>query len=301
MADDRLFYGYRLRSALALPGLPDAPGGGEPDIHLAPGGVPAALPEPSWTSPFVEIGADGMVLVRIGDRLRFLVGHGASVTVDHVPDVTPAEIETFLCSIVAGVVLHQRGALALHAGCVAVDGVALAIAAPSGRGKSTLAAAFADAGHALLTDDICRVDFTDAGALAVPGPPRLRLWPDAARMLGHRPADLGQARPGHPKRLLARPGAGGPLPLGAILRLGLSTRVDAPRLERLKGSVAIAAPEDLVYRLRLGRRLGRRIGLFRDLARLAALVPVFTLIRPETGGNLAELIALARSALGGPR
>lgn len=296
VAADRLFYGYRLRSGIALPGLPHAVADGEPDIRLAAGPVPTALAAPSWSSPFVEIAADGVVLVRIGDRLRFLIDRGTAVTVEHAPDVTPAEIETFLCSVVAGILLHQRGALALHAACVAVDGLAVAIAAPSGRGKSTLAAALAAAGHPLLTDDICRVTFTESGALAVPGPPRLRLWPDAARMLGHRSADLGPARPGHPKRVLPGPAAGAPLPLAAILRLVIDARAVAPRLERLKGPAAITPAEELVYRVRLGRRLGRRIGLFQDLTRLAVQVPVFTLTRPEAGADLGDLVALVRAA-----
>lgn len=300
MPPDRLFYGYRLRSQFVLPGLPAAAGAGEPDIHLVRGAVPASLADPSWTSPFVEVGADGCVLVRLGDRLRFLVDDGAMVTIDHAPEVDTPEIETFLCSVVAGIVLHRRGALALHAACVAIGGTAVAIAAPSGGGKSTLAAALSAAGHGLLTDDICRVTFPPAGALAMPGPPRLRLWPDAARALGYQPADLAAARPGHPKRVLAVAAAAGPTPLGAVIRLGLSPRIETPRLERLRGPEAIMPAADLVYRVRLGRRLGRRVGLFRDLALLAAQVPVFRLVRPAAPGHLPALVALVRSAVGAP-
>ncbi|MFX9020101.1 hypothetical protein ABTN35_21005, partial [Acinetobacter baumannii] len=76
------------------------------------------------------------------------------------------EIETFLSAGVAGAILHRRGQLPLHAACVARDGRALALAGPSGRGKSTLAAALAASGWTALTDDVCRVQFRDEGAWA---------------------------------------------------------------------------------------------------------------------------------------
>ncbi len=53
--------------------------------------------------------------------------------------------------------------------------------------------------------------------------------------------------------------------------------------------------EELVYRARLGRRLDRRVGLFQDLVRLAALVPIYQLIRPEGSFDPALLVDLIRS------
>jgi len=295
--EDRLFYGYRLRAPLPLTSLPPLPQAGVADITVVVGDVPPHLAAPIWSNPFIEIGEDGGVLVRLGDDVRFMVRDGRQVVINGTATSSMGEVETLLLGTVAGVLLHQRGDLLLHASCVVIGDRAVAIAGPSGRGKSTLAAALVAQGHAPLSDDICRVRFADGCAWAVPGSARLRLWPDAARTLGHAPETLATGRPGHPKRLLVPllPSVA-PVRLGAIIRLRIDTRLDAPRRARLSGPVAIMPAEDVLYRARLGRRLGRRIGLFQDLTRLAALVPVFSLTRTGNPTDLSELARLVISA-----
>ncbi|AEO49561.1 Hpr(Ser) kinase/phosphatase [Rhodospirillum rubrum F11] len=293
--EDRLFYGYRLRTEVPLPSLPILAENGAPDLTLRRGWVPDRLPDAVWASPFVEIAADGAVLIRIPGILAFLIRDGRHVTLDQDSDAATGVIETFLFSVGAGAVLHQRGVLPLHASCVMIGDVAVAMAGVSGRGKSTLAGLLSMRGHEVVTDDVCPVVFHETKALVVPGPPRLRLWPDAADLLGLSPGDLQTGRPDHPKRVLAARGAEGtPKPLGAVVRIGIDNRLEAPVLSRLTGHAAITPIEDLVYRARLGRRLDRRVGLFQDLVRLAALVPLYQMSRPDGPVDpslLADLIA----------
>lgn len=296
---DRLFYGYRLRSEIALPSLPQMPEPADtPDLILRRGLVPDCLPQASWSSPFVEIGTDGMVLVRIADAVRFTVQDGRDIVLDQHCQAQTSVIETFLFSVVAGIILHQRGMLALHASCVMLGDVAVAMAGVSGRGKSTLAAALSLQGHSLLSDDICPIRFDDGRAMVIPGPARLRLWPDAAQRLGLNPDQLAIGRPQHPKRVLPISSAAAkPMPLAALIRIGIDKQLDAPTIYRLSGAAAITPIEEIVYRARLGRRLGRRIGLFTDLVRLAGIVPVFQLLRPEQGADLPQLADLVRATI----
>lgn len=295
---DCLFYGYRLRSVVPLPSLPVMPEGGVPDLSLRRGRVPEQLAGAVWASPFVEIGGDGSVLVRIPGIVAFLIRDGGCLTLDENSNAETSTIETFLFSAVAGAILHQRGVLPLHASCVMVGDVAVAMAGVSGRGKSTLAGALSMCGYDVVTDDICPVDFRDGKAMVIPGPPRVRLWPDAAGLLGLSHAGLETGRPNHPKRVLAARGADvGPKRLGAVIRLDIDRRLDTPVLYRLTGPAAITPIEELVYRARLGRRLGRRVGLFRDLVRLPTMVPIYQLIRPEGGVDPSRLADLVVSAL----
>jgi len=295
--EDRLFYGYRLRTDVTLPSLPLMPMDGAPDLTLCRGVVPDGLPETTWTSPFVEIGDDGAVLVRIGDTLRFLVRDGCRIVLDQNGPPESSVVETFLFSAVAGIVLHQRGVLPLHASCVMVGDVAVALAGVSGRGKSTLAGALSMQGHPVVTDDVCPIEFRGNVAMAIPGPARLRLWPDSAHRLGVSPDQLQTGRPGHPKRVLAAAACGTPSPLGALIRIAVDKRLDRPVMHRLTGPSTMTPMEELVYRTRLGRRLGRRLGLFQDLVRLAGVVPIFQLIRPEGTAHLPQLIDLVRSTV----
>lgn len=296
--EDRLFYGYRLRTDVTLPSLPLMPMDGVPDLTLCRGVVPSCFPEASWTSPFVEIGSDDRtVLVRIGDTVRFLVRDGSRIVLDQDSQPETSTVETFLFGAVAGIVLHQRGVLPLHASCVMIGDVAVALAGVSGRGKSTLAGALSMHGHPVVTDDVCPIEFRGKVAMAIPGPARIRLWPDSADHLGVPPDRLQTGRPGHPKRVLSAAARSTPSPLGAVIRIAVDKRLDRPVMHRLTGPATMTPMEELVYRTRLGRRLGRRLGLFQDLVRLAGMVPIFQLIRPEGTANLPQLIDLVRSTV----
>jgi hypothetical protein len=295
-----MLYGYRLRTELPLASLPPAVAEGAPEIDLRVGDIPHRLEAPVWSSPFIDIGMDGGVLMRLGGHTRFLIRGGSEIIIDEGAASHMADVETFLVGAVSGVLLHQRNELALHASCVASQGRAFAFVGPSGRGKSTLAGALAARGFTLLTDDICRVVIQDGSPWAVPGSCRLRLWPDSARSLDHAPESLPAGRSGHPKRVLAvTAGSLDLVPLAAIIRLGIDTRLKVAGLTKLSGPGSVMPTEDLLYRARLGRRLGRRIPLFQALTRLAGLVPVFCLTRTSDMLDLPELVDLAASVMQG--
>jgi hypothetical protein len=55
--------------------------------------------------------------------------------------------------------------------------------------------------------------------------------------------------------------------------------------------------DELVYRTRLGRHLGRNAGIFTKLMRLGDVVSVFRLLRPEGPPDLPRLVALVEEAV----
>jgi hypothetical protein len=76
-----------------------------------------------------------------------------------------------------------QGHLVLHASAVDMGGIALAFAADSGRGKSTLAASIARSGYRIITDDALKFMPSYAELVLAPGHPSLRLWSDSASAL----------------------------------------------------------------------------------------------------------------------
>ena len=77
-------------------------------------------------------------------------------------------------------VCHE-GRMVVHASSVEVGhGQALAFTGVSGRGKSTLAAAFHRAGYRLLADDCLLLENRDGCVYAIPAYSSIRLWPAAA-------------------------------------------------------------------------------------------------------------------------
>lgn len=293
------YYGYRLTSEVALPVLPAGGGCGDPEIRLRLGPVADHLESAAWSSPFLEIGKDGEAIARIGDRLRFRIAGGSEIVLDTDKSQDPAEVETHFTSLVAGVVLHQRHALPLHASAVSIDGSAVAFSGPSGAGKSTFASAFALQGYPLIADDVCRIQFNSGGCPTVsPGPLRLRLWPDMAMALGRAPETLQAARSHHPKRLLTDVDTEtNSLPLRVLIRLSLDVQASEPRLERMRGPQSVMPIDELVYRARLGRTLGRQVEIFKQLTELGAAIRVYRLTRPDGPPDLSRLVDLVRQAL----
>lgn len=77
---------------------------------------------------------------------------------------------------------EQRGYPALHASAVEVGNRAVGFLASTEGGKSSLAAAFVQAGHPLLTDDVLIIESSETGILGRPSYPQMRLW---AEQLDH--------------------------------------------------------------------------------------------------------------------
>lgn len=196
----RRLYGLRLVSGFPFTHrLPLAKG--EPDLVFelaAAAAMPAPL-ETVWESP--ERGADGEPQTRLrrnaaGDReiLSFLdVGafHLAAgrITVVLTPGVAPQLVELRFLGPVLAYHLERYGTPVLHASAVVVAGRAVAFLATNHGGKSSLAAALMQRGHALLSDDLLPLRATGEGChdgyLAIPGYPQMRFWPsDAERFTG---------------------------------------------------------------------------------------------------------------------
>lgn len=294
---DYHFYGYRLQSEIPLSTLAAMDTDGAPEIVLRLGDVMSHVDHPLWTSPFLEINQDKNVLAKVGS-LRFHISSGSEIVLRLPAAGDSSEVETHLSSLVAGALLHQRGDLALHASAVNIHGAAIALSGASGQGKSTLASVFALAGYPLISDDVCRVQFSGDRVMVFPGPPRIRLWPDMARAIGKNPDDLAVGRADHPKRLLTDlPRTTDAKPLCALIRLVVDPRLDKPMMERITGPASVMPMDDLLYRTRLGRRMGRAVPLFRNLMQLGSMVPVFRLKRPDGPPDLQRLIDLVLSAL----
>jgi hypothetical protein len=189
--------------------------GGEPDIELC--FSQAHEPSPAWenlpwsvvreqaglgwrlslaTAPAAETAALRLSTQRQHDETTVYFGRNAAqISVhwrfdgeDH--ERFWMELSGWLLGSVLGFAMALRGLPTLHGSVVAVNGQAIGLLGVSGAGKSTLAAAFVAAGHAMLADDHLVVAHDAGGYRALPGPPRLRLWPASLPVIEAEPATL---------------------------------------------------------------------------------------------------------------
>jgi energy-coupling factor transporter ATP-binding protein EcfA2 len=169
------------------------------------------------------------------------------------------DLQIFLLGSAFGALLHQRGALVLHAGAVSVDGEAVLFCGPSGSGKSSLVAALSAAGYPAIADDVCLIQTDGSRPMVAPDGRRLKLWADAMSSLSLGSGCDAAVRPGILKFWVdpQTPASPDAIPLRATYFL----RAEAPPyragIEPLSTLAALALLRQNAYRPRLVKILGQ--------------------------------------------
>jgi|SRR5665213_142963 len=195
---------------------------------------------------------------------RVLIEGGVRVTVELANDDDMADVRALLMGPVQAILWHQRGLLPLHASAVSANGSAIAIAGPSGTGKSTLAAQLSTLGCPALADDICIVDSSNASVLT--GQRRLRLWRSALDQLGIPVTGLPRAMSRTEKFVLITEAEPSPVrqPLAHIV-LPVRTRDRSMQVKQLHGADATLAVTNVVHMLPVAHELNLGAAVFRAL------------------------------------
>ncbi len=194
-------YGLGIRSALSLPeltpGVASKTESGEVAIRLGPVGSPPAQLDPAGFGFWAAGDEACHFLEKVG---AFLVRGGREIVIDPAPGVEERLLRLSLLGPAFALLLHQRGFLVMHASVVARGDTAVAILGKSGWGKSTIAGALYAKGYDLVADDVAAVQLDEEGASVLPGFPQVKLWPEAATLLGETPEHLPLLHPSFDKR-----------------------------------------------------------------------------------------------------
>jgi hypothetical protein len=233
------------------------------------------------------------------DGTRFVINRTATeVWVTWPPTLTVRDVPSYLLGPVIGRILRLRGITCLHASAIDVGGRAVLFVGPKGAGKSTLAAAFAIRRVPVLADDTVSLRESDLGWSAVPGYPRLRLWPESAHSLVQSageagflpPGESGSARRYHLDLMAPRFGfRPEPRPLGAVylLQRGNATDDNMPSVAGVRPAEGVVSlvdhsfGKDLLDRELRGRE-------FEVLSRVVTQVPIRRLTRSTDLTHLPE-------------
>ncbi len=188
-------------------------------------------------------------LLRFPEVALFLLHPGNFfIQVFPIQDELQPEARQLLLDQVIPRMLFHRGRVVLHASAVRLeDGSAVAFLGDTGRGKSTTAANFHQAGAELLSDDSLLIETADDQLTGIPAYPGLRLWPDSVDLLDFDLSSVAVADRGDGKfRILFQSGETGSTGVQLAALFVLGDPVDAPDGDaiictRVRGSEAMIA------------------------------------------------------------
>jgi hypothetical protein len=271
-------FGRTIRSDVALPGallIVEAVGSASLVVRLLP-------PLPSGEMSDCVYSLAGETLLFSAPGVARYACRPGEIDIAPVEDANPDDVQALLIATALPAILWMEAAFVLHAGAIVLPGRdrAIALAGPSGIGKSTIVAQLVEAGARLVADDSLCIERRDAG-LRVSGLPGGLFAPVE-----------GSDRRGF--RVVPRTGISRGEPLGAIVILSRNPAGWA--IERL---APIAAVEQLLanrHRPRIPAILGRTAQVLRICAEWLSPVPVHQWSRTagSTALSPAELEALER-------
>lgn len=282
--------GLTVASELRLPGAFEAAAGPRADVTLRRGPVPDRLDRPSASGPTWQLSGARLLLDAPG-VCRFLLNNGSDVAFSLDSEARADDAGVFALTPVLGLLLHQRRQVVLRASAVLVGGRAVLFCGAAGAGKSTLAAALSQRGHAPVADDMCALGFEASGPPQVWGDGRrLELWSDAIDQLGfERKAPV---RAGLQKfHVDAGAAPAGPAPLGAIYVLREARPPSRMGIERADVMDTVLAVRRSAYRPRLVEAMDQKAAYFGAAARIGDTTGLFRLARPLGFARMDEVLA----------
>jgi hypothetical protein len=231
-------------------------------------------------------------LIDVKGVARYLVTKGREIQVDANPGASQQQIRVFLLGSAMGALLHQRGFLLIHGNAIEVNGKCLIFAGHKGQGKSTLAAAFAQAGYRVLSDDLCIINFAENGQPMVqPGQPHIKLWRDSLTHIGSLPENYKMVIPGEEKYLVPALSSHcpEPLPLTTIfaLRFHQKPGFTFQNLDHLEAMIAL---KNYTYRSEMAQRIHLPHVHFQIFTKLLKSVTLTRLYRPRGLALLDHLV-----------
>ncbi|WP_311081919.1 serine kinase [Paenibacillus polymyxa] len=173
-------FGLRIASELNLPELLLAAPEAVEDVVIRQADLTA------WSGQLEQanfVMLDERFMFQIPGTAIYAVREGKEIEVSIFSGADPDTVRLFVLGTCMGVLLMQRRILPIHGSAVVIEGRAYAFVGESGTGKSTLAAAFRQAGYQMVSDDVIAVKATTSSAIVYPAYPQQKLGLDSLLQL----------------------------------------------------------------------------------------------------------------------
>ncbi len=263
-------YGLTFQSELDLPGT--IAGGDAPDVVIRFGTVAVGDDVPKGSQGSWIRSAPGEIALYWEGVGHFLTRGGEEVVLQPAPGVAPEVFQQAVLGPILCLVVLQRGWYPLHASSIRTGNSIIALAGPSGSGKSSLAAALNKMGYPLVADDVTVIDTSASPPMVQPGITALKLWPDSLDTLGKSARSLPRLDEETDKRRLEPQASVDPSELRAVYMLGDAAR---PSMRTVPAEQAVLHLLDLCQHCALMHSVVGTAGLIPHAARIAQGVPFY--------------------------
>ncbi|MDJ0798464.1 MAG: hypothetical protein QNJ51_16860 [Calothrix sp. MO_167.B12] len=286
-------YSLNIRSDFSLPELPSSNSGS--DLYIQQGQVDLPAME---GSNIPRQGIEAMFGGTVAEAYlywpgvaKFMATGGNRLIVE--PTATAIErqvLSLYILSEALGLILHQRNLLLIHASAILVDDQVIIFAGYPGAGKSTTAAAFAQVGYPVLSDDMVAIDVTpEHGVVVLPAFPQVKIWPASIEGLGYDSTNLDRLFPSSPKRVIRQfdnfPTQA--IPLSHIFFLEKGSEFSFTPMTNPEAILTItkffSCPNDLLQ----GQALARH---FQQCIQILKQVGIGALVRPDSFQQLHNFV-----------
>lgn len=303
IAFDVYLCGWRVQSEIPLPELlpwttPQHP----VDVRIRLGRVPP-LADIVESQRRLTVDKTGVCRLEIPGICTFTVSDGREVVVDPEVPLDSLDLRNYLFGTGLGLLCHQRGVFPLHGSCLRFGDNAIVFSGNSGAGKSTLAAALAQRGHTLLSDDVCALSDMEGGWFVRPAFPRVKLQPASLKAIFGESPDHPPIRLQGKHHFRFEPVSSfdpNPVPLAAIYFLEKAEQGQTESIVEVSGIEKLALINSQVFRPRMGRALGRQSFLRGTALRLAGAVAVRRFCRSFDLSRIDATVALLEQKHGAP-
>lgn len=280
-------YGLTIASEFEIPGaVPVMPDTGQPDIVIRAGKA-AIEPVEATNGPYSRSG--DALLLDVPNVARYCAASASEMVIAPYPAASAGDVSALLVATGLPMLLWMRGGMVLHAAGLIMPGSdsAIALAGPSGVGKSSLVHRLLGARARMVGDDTLLMSVAD-GRSMVSGLPSSYFLPGET-------ADQRVTHP-VPPALQAESA-----PLRAIIVLTSAEQAETRPASRLTGMAALEAILQNRHRPRIPAIIGRDGAILAASAQHCRNVPIYALEIPND--NIAraqvlveELIAIIHEA-----
>ena len=282
-------YGLTIESALPLPDLISGKGGVDIGISLTPPTRPSTADVPGIQCLSATPARVHLSWRAVGE---LVIQHGNQIVITPAPGAAEEALRLFVVGAGFGVLLHQRGLLALHASAAVIDGQVAGFLGGKGWGKSTTAIALRQRGHRIIADELLAVRIDSEQTMVLSGSSPIKLRPDVLTSVGGDPDTSVPVRPGHPKYFVSESTiTEGEFPLRTLFLLDVGDTLGVAEVPPAEAFFSVAPH---VYVCRFGTGFLQATGADRTFRQLSLLLKRTSVMRLYRQRDLSQLSEIAR-------